>query len=719
MDTPTRRRQAFDDHTRHRIVTGVCPHDCPDSCSWQVAVDRQTGQAVNLRGHPEHPVTRGALCTKVDRYLERTYHPDRLKTPLRRNGPKGSGSFEPVSWDIALKEIGSRLGDVLNRHGGAAVLPYSYAGTMGVLQGEAMAQRLFHAIGASKLARTICAEAGVVGHKYTTGATIGMDPLDFARSTMVVIWGSNTLTSNPHLWRPILAARKQGAKVIVIDPVCTRTAKAADLWIPIRPGTDAALALGLMHVIFAEGLEDCSYINDHCIGGEQLRARAREFSPERVAEITGVDRQQIIDLAREYATTTAPAIRINYGLQRHRGGGMAVRTLTCLPAVVGAFKVRGGGILLSTSGQFHFDRSGLLGEQLATTPRPRTFNMNFLGDALSLDPAVRVRALHRPRPNDPTYGPEDAGVPVHALIVYNSNPAAVTPDQRSVRAGLAREDLLTVVLEHFQTDTADYADYVLPATTQLEHWDLLKPYGHLYLALNQPAIEPLFQALPNTEIFRRLAFALGLDDPLFRQGDREILQTFVDSQQHAVFSGITFERLVDEGYCRLNVPEPYLPNAEGGFLTPSGKCELYSQQMADAGYDPVPNYTPPLVDTSDTEGLVCLSPPAHSFLNSSFVNVEKLQKREATPLLHMHPQDAAARNIAEGQKVRVHNRVGAVELTAKLGELVRPGVVMAPGVWWAKLSPDGCNINQIVPQGQTDMGGGAIFYDVRVEVVGL
>ncbi len=712
MDTPTRR--AFDDPSR-RIVTGVCPHDCPDTCSWQVAVDRDSGRAVDLRGHPEHPLTRGALCSKVDRYLERTYHPERLQTPLRRSGPKGQGRFEPITWDVALAEIGDRLGRIIERTP-AAVLPYSYAGTMGLLQGEAMAQRLFHKVGASELARTICSKAGGVGHTYTTGAAIGMDPLDFAHASLVLIWGSNTLTSNPHLWRYALAARKRGAKIIVIDPVCTRTAKAADEWLPIRPGTDAALALGIMHIVFAEGLEDQSYLAQHTLGADQLRARVREFPPERVAAITGIDRDRIVALAREYATTRAPAIRINYGLQRHRGGGMAVRTLTCLPAIVGAFKVRGGGILLSTSGQFMFDRSQLLGEHLAAAPRPRCFNMSFLGDALSLDPAVRARALLRAEPNDPIPTPEDAGSPVHALIVYNANPVAVNPDQRAVRAGLAREDLLTVVLEHFQTDTADWADYVLPATTQLEHWDLLKPYGHLYLALNRPAIDPLHQALPNSEIFRRIAAALGHDDPEFAQSDRDILREFVNSQQHEVFEGITFDRLLREGFCRLNLPEPYLPFAEGGFLTPSGKCELYSQSMLDAGYDPVPDYTPPLVETSDGEGLTCLSPPAHSFLNSSFVNLERLRKRERTPVVKLHPDDANARGIHEGQRVRLHNRVGEVEVTATIGEDVRPGVVVAPGVWWAKYSPDGCNINQVVPQDQTDMGGGAIFYDVRVEV---
>ena len=462
-----------------KIITGVCPHDCPDTCSWQVAVERESGRAVDIWGHPEHPITQGRLCGKVDRYLERTYHPDRLTTPLRRVGPKGSGQFEPVSWEQAIAEIARRLQEISAEWGPEAVLPYSYAGTMGLLQGEGMASRFFNRLGASQLARTICSEAGFEGYLYTMGAAEGTATEAFAHARLILIWGSNTLTSNLHLWPFVQQARQHGARVIVIDPAQTRTAQAADEWIPIRPGTDGALALAMMHTIIGEELHDADYVAQHTVGFEQLAARVAEWPPERAAALTGIPAARIRQLAQEYATVRPAAIRINYGLQRHYGGGMAVRTIACLPALVGAWRELGGGIQLSTSGLFrHLDRTGLYRPDLLAGRTPRTLNMNRLGDALSLDPARLARAHYHPRPVDPLPTPDQAGPPVKALLVYNCNPAAVCPDQAAVLAGLRREDLFTVVLEHFQTDTADYADYVLPATTQLEHWDILKPYGH-------------------------------------------------------------------------------------------------------------------------------------------------------------------------------------------------------------------------------------------------
>ncbi len=703
-----------------RIVTGACPHDCPDTCSWQVAVDTASGRAVDLWGHPDHPMTQGALCTKVDKYLERTYHPGRLTTPLKRSGPKGSDHFVPVSWEAAIADIAARLQAVVAEHGPAAVLPYSYAGTMGLLQGEGMAARFFHRLGASLLAQTICSEAGFEGYLYTIGATEGMEPDAYAQAKLILIWGSNTLTSNVHLWNFIQAARKDGGRVIVIDPAATRTARAADEWIPIRPGADAALALALMHVIIAEGRHDADYVARYTVGFDQLAARVADWTPERAAAITGIPAARIRDLARDYATTRPAAIRINYGMQRHAGGGMAVRTVACLPALVGAWRDYGGGIQLSTSGVFrHLDRRGLYRADLRSAPAPRTINMNRLGDALSLDPTAIARAHYHPRPADPVPTPEQAGPPVHALIVFNSNPAAVAPDQAAVRAGLSREDLFTVVLEHFQTDTADYADYVLPATTQMEHWDIIKPYGHLHLALNRPAIAPVGYSLPNSEIFRRLAAAMGYADPCFDQSDEAILAELVAAQTHPRFAGITWERLLAEGYVRLNVPAPYLPFAQGDFPTPSGKCEFYSARMAADGYDPLPTYTPPIWQRNAvaTADLVCISPPAHSFLNSTFANVDRFVRREETPLLHIHPDDAAPRAVADGMAVCVGNEHGEVTLTAKVTRDIVPGTVLAPGVWWAKLSPDGRNVNQLTAQTEADMGSGACFYDTRVWVL--
>jgi anaerobic selenocysteine-containing dehydrogenase len=569
-----------------------------------------------------------------------------------------------------------------------------------------------------------------------------MLPEDFAHSRLILIWGSNTLTSNLHLWPFIQQARKQGARVLVIDPANTRTAQAGDEWIPIRPGTDAALALAMMQVIIAEERYDADYVARYTLGFKQLAERVRDWTPARSAEITGIPAERIAALAREYATIRPAGIRINYGLQRHYGGGMAVRTIACLPALVGAWRQHGGGIQLSSSGLFrHLDKRGLHRPDLLekakaelqkgnagavdqTRPFPRVINMNRLGDALSLDPARLARAHYRPRPIDPLPKPEEAGPPVKALIVYNCNPAAVAPDQTAVLAGLRREELFTVVLEHFQTDTADYADYLLPATTQLEHWDIHRAYGHAYLALNRPAIAPVGESLPNSEIFRRLALAMGYDDPCFYESDEEILRAFVAAQTHERFAGLTWERLLNEAFFRLNLPDPYLPFAEGNFPTPSGKCEFFSARMAEDGYDPLPTYTPPRWQdrsgasalSSFDGSLVCISPPAHSFLNSTFANLPRFLQREDRPMLWIHPQDARPRHIEDGTSVRVCNQHGEVMLTARVTDAVVPGTVLAPGVWWPKLSPDGRNINRTTPPDETDMGAGALFYDATVWV---
>jgi anaerobic selenocysteine-containing dehydrogenase len=723
------------EHDRNvEIVAGVCPHDCPDTCSWQVAVDRNSRRAVDIWGRADHPITGGRLCGKVDRYLERTYHAERLTTPLRRVGPKGSGHFEPVSWDEAMEAIGARLKGIIDEYGTEAVLPYSYAGTMGFLQGEGMAARFFNGMGASRLARTICSEAGFEGYLYTMGAAEGTATEDFAYARLILLWGTNTLTSNLHLWPFIQEARKQGARVIAIDPAQTRTARAADEWIPIRPGTDGALGLAMMNVIIAENLHDADYVAKYTLGFDHLAERVSAWTPERAAAITGIPAQRIRDLAREYATARPAAIRINYGLQRHYGGGMAVRTLTCLPALIGAWRDQGGGIQLSASGAFrHFDYSGLRRPDLLGGRTPRTINMNRLGDALSLDPARLAQAHYAPRPVDRKPAAEDAGPPVKALIVYNCNPAAVAPDQSAVIEGLKREDLFTVVLEHFQTDTADYADYVLPATTQLEHWDMLRAYGHHFVSLNRPAIPPVGESLPNSEIFRRMAAALGYDDAHFAEDDETILRNFVERQTHPVFATVTWDALTAHGFARLNLPQPYLPFAQGNFPTPSGKCEFYSERMADDGYDPVPTYVAPKADIgywgldsettpnlqypiSNIQSLICISPPAHSFLNSSFANLDRFQRREERPIVQIHPEDAAARRIGEGDPVRVWNELGEVRLTAAITEGIIPGTVLAPGIWWAKHSPDGRNINQITSQDETDMGASARFYDTHVFV---
>ncbi|MDQ4079805.1 MAG: molybdopterin-dependent oxidoreductase [Gemmatimonadota bacterium] len=489
------------------IVKGACPHDCPDTCAMLVTVEN--GRATKVAGDPDHPFTQGFLCTKVNRYVERTYHPERLLRPMRRIGRKGEGRFESISWDDALDEIAARLTSVARSPDGPqAILPYSYAGTMGYVQSASMDRRFFHVLGASKLDRTICSVAGSMGMKMTVGANIGADAEGLPESDLVLLWGTNTLTSNPHLWPFVLEARKKGAPVIAIDPLRTRTAAQCDEWIAIRPGTDAALALGMMHVLFAEQLDDRDFLARYTLGETQLRERVREYPPSRVAQITGIPKGRVVELARQYGRARAAFIRVNYGLQRHKGGGMAVRTIACLPAVTGHWRRAGGGVQLSTSANFQFDKHTL--ERPDLSPPVRTINMIRLGEALT-------------QPNAGVGGP-----PVKAMIVYNSNPAAVAPERNTVMRGLARDDLFTVVLDHFQTDTADWADIVLPATTQLEHWDIHFAYGHHYVSLNRPSIAPMGEAKPNSEIFRLLAARMGLDHPALRDDDMTLIHQAIE-----------------------------------------------------------------------------------------------------------------------------------------------------------------------------------------------
>lgn len=676
-------------------VRGACPHDCPDTCATLVHVE--DGRAVRMQGDPEHPITQGFLCVKVNRYLERSYHPERVTTPMRRVGAKGDGRFEAASWDEALDDISTRLRRIVAEHGAEAVLPYSYSGTLGLVQGASMDRRFFHRLGASLLDRTICSAAGTAAWQHTYGERVGPTPEEAQHARLILLWGTNTLTSNPHLWPSIVKARERGARVVVIDPVRTRTAEQADLHLPIRPGADAALALGMLHVILRERLEDRDYLERHTSGWERLAARVDGWSLERAAAETGLEASQIEALAIEYARTRPSFIRLNYGMQRHAGGGMAVRVVSLLPAVTGAWRDVGGGATLSTSGAFHVDQVALQRPDWVR-PGTRTINMIRLGEALTTP---------------------DAGVggpPVKALIVYNSNPAAVAPDLGEVRRGLLRDDLLTVVLEHFQTDTADYADWILPATTQLEHWDLHTSYGHLYLTLNRPAIAPLGESLPNSEIFRRLARAMGMDDPELADSDLSIIEQALDSG-HPTLDGVTLDALLRDGYARLRVPERYAPLAEPGPLsTPSGKIQIAAPELEALGIDPLPCYTPP-AEAGDPElPLMLLSPPEHTLLNSTFANVPSLAGRAGGARLLLHPDEAAGRGIADGDRVRTWNRRGEFMARAAVTDAVRPGIAVSYGVRWARLSEGGRTVNDTTSQAETDMGRGAVFYDNAVEV---
>lgn len=685
---------------RDGVVRGACPHDCPDTCATLITVE--DGRATRIAGDPDHPVTQGFLCAKVNRYIERTYHPGRLTKPLRRVGPKGSAQFAEISWDDALGEIAERLGDIVRSSDGPqAILPYSYAGTMGMVQGSSMDRRFFHLLGASRLDRTICSMAGTVGMRMTVGANVGADSEGVPQSDLVLLWGTNTLTANPHLWPFVLQAREHGAAIICIDPIRTRTAQQCDEWIPIRPGTDAALALGMMHVLFANQLEDHDYLERFTLGHAELRERAAEWTPERASAVTGLPAETIISLGERYGRARAAFIRVNYGLQRHAGGGMAVRTIACLPAITGHWRHAGGGVQLSTSANFAFDRAAL--ERPDLGPPARTINMLRLGEALTRD---------------------DAGVggpPVKALVVYNSNPAAVAPDRNEVLRGLARDDLFTVVLEHFRTDTADWADIILPATTQLEHWDVHLAYGHHYVSLNRPSIAPIGESKPNSEIFRLVASRMGLDDECLRDDDLTLIRQALASSSPKL-EGVTLDELLEKGWMRLALPTPYLPYAEGVFPTPSGKCELYSARMAEMGLDPLPTYTPPYESPERDPALVkrypltLISSPAHTYLNSTFVNIASLRRQAREPEVLLHPADAERRGIAAGMRVTVRNDRGAFLATARVEAAIREGVAWAPSIWWAKLAEDGANANQTTSQRETDLGHGPVFYDNQVEV---
>ncbi|MBA2685772.1 MAG: molybdopterin oxidoreductase family protein [Gemmatimonadaceae bacterium] len=700
METTPENAPPADTRAGDTVVRGACPHDCPDTCAMLVTI--RDGRAIRVSGDPDHPFTRGFLCAKVNRYVERTYHTGRLTHPLRRVGKKGEGRFERITWDEALDEIAARLGDIArSTDGPQAILPYSYSGTLGLVQGDAMDHRFFHLLGASMLDRTICSAAGGVGLKMTLGASIGADPEGIPESDLVLLWGTNTLTSNPHLWPFVRAARDRGARSIAIDPLRTRTAEQCDEWIPIRPGTDAALALGIMHVLFAEHLEDTDYLERYTIGAPELRARAAEYTPERVSAITGIPAERITTLAREYGRAKAAFVRINYGLQRHGGGGMAVRTIACLPAITGHWRRAGGGVQLSSSGNFQFNRAKLLRADLA--PPVRTINMIRLGEALTTP---------------------DAGVggpPVRALVVFNSNPAAVTPDRSEVVRGLAREDLFTVVMEHFQTDTADWADIVLPATTQLEHWDVHYSYGHHYVTLNRPSIEPVGECKPNSEIFRLIAARMGIDHPVMHDDDLELIRQALDTTSDKL-KGVTLEALLEKGWSRLNLPRPYLPFAEGAFPTPSGKCELFSQRLEDMGLDGLATYTAPYESRTSSPELAAqfplslISSPAHQFLNSTFVNVDALRRGAREPELMIHPDDATPRAVLDGIRVEVHNERGSFSAVARVSDAVSEGTVWSPSIWWTKFSKDGRNANDTTSQRETDLGHGPVFYDNLVEV---
>ncbi len=682
------------------FVRGACPHDCPDTCALRITV--QDGRVIKVQGDPDHPPTHGALCTKVSRYPERTYHPERVLTPLKRIGPKGAAEFAPVSWDEALDDIAARLSSIAASGPDAAqaIVPYSYAGTMGLVQGESMAARFFNRLGASLLDRTICSSAGGDALTATYGAKIGMHLEHYAQSKLIVIWGSNSIASNLHFWTFAQEAKRNGAKLICIDPRKTETADKCHEHIALLPGTDGALALGIMHELIANDWLDHDYIERHTEGWPKLRERALQWPAQRVAQVCGISVDEVSSLARDYGTLSPAAIRLNYGMQRVRGGGNAVRLVAILPCLIGAWRDAAGGMLLSASGWFNPVRNdaALQRPDLRGARRPRTINMSTIGDDL-------LRESDELLPDGAKFGPK-----IEALIVYNSNPVAVAPESPKVVRGFARDDLFTVVLEHFLTDTADHADYVLPATTQLEHLDVHVSYGHTYAMFNEPAVAPVGQSRPNTQIFRDLAKRMGFDEPCFLDSDEALARCALNDK-------VDYADLRERGWVKLVLPDA--PFVNGGFATASGKCMIDSPQFGVP--DHVPNYecAHSAPELAQRFPLAMISPPARNFLNSSFVNVKSLRDIEAEPVLEINALDAQARGITSGQQVRVFNERGSTQCKAVLSPRARPGVVNGLGIWWRKLGADGTNVNELTHQRLTDIGRAPSFYDCLVDVAPL
>jgi len=720
-----------------RVVHAACPHDCPDACG--VLITIEDGRATKIQGDPAHPVTRGFLCAKVAKYLDRVYSPGRVLYPMRRvgaKGPCGAGAparevFQRIAWDEALDEITHRFKNIIAEFGPESILPYSYGGTLGALNGASMDRRFFHRLGASQLERSICSSAGEEGIKSVLGVKLGTEPEQFAHSRYIIAWGSNIHGNNVHLWPFIEEARRKGAKLVAIDPYRSRTAKCADWYLPINPGTDAALALGLMHVIINENLYDAEYVARYTVGFDDLKARVKEYPPDKVAAWTGISTDDIRKLAREYATQRPSVIRVNYGIQRSERGGMAMRAVTMLPCLIGSWKEVGGGLQLSLSGAFGLNKAALEMPELMQKAlgRPaRTVNMVQLGSVLN---AVDGGGQECPPYTDP---------PVKALFVYNSNPAAVCPNHNEVVRGLKRTDLFTVVHEQFFTDTTDYADIVLPATTFFEHKDLQTAYGHYYVQVSKQAMEPLGECRSNVEVFRALAQRMGFDDECFRESVDSMIDRALNSP-NPWLKGITRGRLEQENQIRLNFsanhagtdafvrpagqneakgPAPFLPFAQGNFPTPSGKAEFYSETLKRQGLDPVVAFTPPEESRHGAKAagfpLELLARKADNHLNSSFANVPSVRELEPTlGQLEMHVSDAEPRGIRDGDPVRVFNLRGEIVLAAHVNGSVPPGVVAAR-LDWARFSPGSRNINVLTSEKLTDMGNAATFYSVCVEV---
>jgi anaerobic selenocysteine-containing dehydrogenase len=677
------------------IVPSVCPHDCPSQCALEVTVE--SGRITDVTGDRRHPFTQGVICGKVHDYAERVYGDTRVLAPLRRIGLKGEGRFEPIGWDEAVDEIAHRWRRIVAQWGGEAILPFSYGGTLGLVQYWA-GHPLFHALGASRLDRTICVSTAYAGWRATLGAVTGSDAERLVDSELVVLWGINASHTHINAMTLVKRARARGAFVVCIDPYRTDTARKADWHLMPRPGTDGALALGVMHVLIGESRVDHDYVQRATLGFAALGHHVKQYDPERVARITGLAAEDIVTFARRYGATRAAFIRVGIGLSRHDNGGMTCRTIACLPALTGAYAHPAGGALLSSAGAFGLGYDALERADLMRAPLPRVINMVQLGRALA-DPDLRP--------------------PVKALYVYNANPAAVVPNQELVLQGLRRDDLFTVVHEQHLTDTTDYADLVLPATTSMEHVDLYKSYGHFYVQLARPVIAPEGESRSNWEVTRLLARAMGLRDPHFEKSEDDLIREALASGDPSV-AGITLDRLARERAMRLRVGSPYLPFADGA-PTPSGKVEFVSESLAREGLPALPTYEPLIEGPEHAEllkryPLQCIVPPNRFFLNSSFSQSERMRRRQRGPAVLLHPSDGADRGIRSGDAVLVRSARGQARFTAELTEDTRAGVAVVEGIWWSKHQAGGRGVNALTDDRTADMGGGPALHSNLVQV---
>ncbi|MGP7817194.1 molybdopterin-dependent oxidoreductase [Niallia sp. 01092] len=664
------------------IFPSVCSLDCPDQCG--LLVHKQNGKIIKVEGDPNHPITKGNICNKVRHMTERIYDPKRLQTPLKRVGEKGEGKFEPISWDEAILTITNHWKELIEQYGSESILPYSFYGNMGRLNAEGMDRRFFHRLGASRLDRTICQVAGSTGYKYTMGDAIGIDPEETINTKLFLFWGINAVSTNMHQLTIAQKARKKGAKIVVIDVHKNQTGRMADWFIPILPGTDSALALGIMHILFEENMVNRDFLQEYTIGYQELQKHVHQYDPQTVSGITGVPVDDIYKLARMYGKTSPSFIRIGNGLQHHDNGGNCVRTISCLPALTGQWLVKGGGAIKSNSGFLATNAKALQRPDLLLDQKTRVINMNSIGHAL----------LH-------------ADPPIRSMFVYSCNPAVVAPNANKVKEGLMRENLFTVVHDLFLTETAAYADIVLPATSAFENMDFYASYWHQYIQIHLPVIENYGESKSNVEVMRLLAKGMGFTDSIFQDTEEEMIEQALDNENNRYLEGITLQSLLDYQYVKASSKSLF------PLKTPSGKIELYSKKMEEDGYLPLPTYIP--LESEEDGGFLYIPAPNHNFLNSTFSNNEKHVSMEKYPKLFMNVLDAKENGIENGDLVKVWNERGECEIIASVGENVLSGVVVSQGLW-ADEKDKKQLVNSLTPDRIADMGGGATFFSGKVNV---